>query len=141
VLNRPTFLCAGLEYRYRIRVTNSGPGPWPALGDARGVGGVRLSYHWLESVSQRVLSEGTRSSLRDDLPPGGAATLEASVHAPARPGRYTLVFSMVQEGVAWLEDAGPRARSRVSVERCWGRFHDGPGSDLRPPGRRDARSP
>jgi len=51
--------------------------------------------------------DAPRLALRRPVAPGQTVTLERfEVAAPARPGRYRLVFDLVNEGVAWFSDRG-----------------------------------
>lgn len=51
--------------------------------------------------------DGERSSLPDGGVPAWKAVMTSmSVVAPPVPGRYTLVPTLVQEGLGWLEEIG-----------------------------------
>ena len=75
-------------------------------------GAVALVWHWyLGSQDVSVGSEG----LLADVPPGGAATFDARVVAPATPGGYTLVLDLVSHRVISFADRG-QAPVRFAVK-------------------------
>jgi hypothetical protein len=95
---------AGETYSLSIEVKNSGLQAW--------VGGecpqpVNASYRWLDNNGNPIAIEGNRAPLGSpSLRPGDNTLLKLNVVAPPRPGPYTLLVSMVQEGVAWFIDQG-----------------------------------
>jgi len=89
---------AGRVLTVPVRVTNRGPLTWSSAGTFR----YDLSYHWLYPSRRVALFSGMRSPLPSNVPPGATETVVARVRAPTRPGRYLLVWDMVQEGVAWF---------------------------------------
>jgi hypothetical protein len=108
----------GQHKRVRIRVTNPTAETWSALGDGTGVYSVRLSYHWLRSDGTVAVLNGERTLLSEDLTPGQTTHLNALVAPPPGRGRFLLVWTMVQEGVNWFDDAGAGAlKVEVKVER------------------------
>ena len=57
-------------------------------------------------------------AFEDGVLPDRAHNVEMVVEAPADPGIYILVLTLVQEFVAWFEDAGfDAARLPVDVRR------------------------
>lgn len=82
-----------------LRVTNVGRATWdPAAPDA-----VRLSYHWLEADSDRVIVwEGSRTVFGSRVSSGGSATLRARVRAPGLPGKYRLLWDIEQPKRLWF---------------------------------------
>jgi hypothetical protein len=65
---------------------------------------VNLSYHWVRD-GRSVVFDGLRTPLGGPLDGGCGRTVRQRFVAPARPGRYDLVITLVQEGVAWLDQA------------------------------------
>lgn len=65
---------------------------------------VNLSYHWLDANGKVMVFDGERTSLPGSLPVQGLIKLNATVKLPQQPGKYTLVLSMVKEGVAWFNN-------------------------------------
>lgn len=94
----PANLGTGRQVTVRISVWNPGPLVWRSTGSYR----VDLGYHWLYPAGRVAVFEGIRSRLRADLFPGHRQTVLARVRAPLTPGRYLLVWDMIQEGVSWF---------------------------------------
>lgn len=82
-----------------VRVTNRGRLPWTREGL------FHLSYHWYD-VERRDLADGGRTRLPGEVGPGETVVLQAEVQAPARPGRYLLLWDMVQEHTSWFSGQG-----------------------------------
>jgi hypothetical protein len=74
---------------------------------------VHGSYRWVGPTTL----EGTRTPLPEAIPPGGEPRCRFSVRAPAEPGEYELVVTLVQEEVAWFDalDEGNAWRGTVRV--------------------------
>ncbi len=91
------------EYKITVTVSNDGSQLW--RGDI--FRPVNMSYHWYDQAGNLVLYDGPRTS----LPAGGIASsitaeIEMAVQAPASPGRYGLVLTLVQENIGWFEEKG-----------------------------------
>lgn len=66
-----------------------------------------LSYHWLAADSEEiVVFDGLRTSFAAAVTPGEAVSMTARVRAPNYPGRYTLIWDVVQEHRTWLSLEG-----------------------------------
>jgi hypothetical protein len=89
-----------------VTVKNPGTETWPATGDPTGEYVVHLSYHWLDNAGTVVVRDGRRTRLPQDVAPGEAVSLAATVQAPAAAGEYVLRLTMVQEQVAWFDNQG-----------------------------------
>jgi len=72
---------------------------------------VDLAGWWVDKDNQRLGGEPCRSTQYWRAEPGRAAHLVGRVAAPSVPGRYTLVFGLVQETVRWFDN--PAARTVV----------------------------
>jgi hypothetical protein len=73
---------------------------------ARNANPVNLSYHWIDvSDGSVVVFDGERTALSPGLPAGEKGQFQAMVLAPERAARYVLRITLVQEGVAWFDDA------------------------------------
>jgi hypothetical protein len=97
-----------------IRVTNTGRLTW----DSRDNPPFYLSYHWLDSNADRVVSfDGLRTPFDAPVPPDATATVVARVRAPIQPGRYRLAWDVVQEGRLWFstEPGGTMTFSRATI--------------------------
>jgi hypothetical protein len=81
-----------------VRVENLSDAVWP-WGPASQPE-IRVSYRWWSAT--RLVSEGLRTALPEDLPSGGAALVPVAVQAPAAPGRYRLAIDLVHEHVRWF---------------------------------------
>ncbi|HTH59872.1 MAG TPA: sulfotransferase family 2 domain-containing protein [Paraburkholderia sp.] len=72
---------------------------------SRGPHPVNVSYHWLKADRSRaVVFDGERTRLPGSLMPGDDRNMQVSVTAPSAAGRYVLRVTLVQEGIAWLDD-------------------------------------
>ena len=81
-----------------VGITNTSGANWP-----RGTSNpVNLSYHWQGSVP---VWDGLRTDV-SGLSPSAGMSVPMRVRGPDAPGRYTLVITAVQEGVAWFEHRG-----------------------------------
>jgi tRNA (mo5U34)-methyltransferase len=115
----PTTCRPGDHLTYRVNVGNQGSAPWrarPEHGSDEGV--VRLGAHLLPPDDGDIpVWDFGRADLDADVPPGGEASMDITLRAPDRPGRYQVEFDMVAEQVAWFEDRGsPVIRSDLRVD-------------------------
>lgn len=77
---------------------------------------VHASYHWLDvDRSHAVVFNGERTRLNGSLMPGEEKNLQVSVTAPSVAGQYVLRVTLVQEGIAWLDDGDSGAFSDVEM--------------------------
>jgi FkbM family methyltransferase len=91
-------------YALAIDVTNSGRECWSVGNPACP---VTVGYRWMNSAGSILPVEGNRAQPENDtVPPGQSIRIQLPVQAPDAPGSYTLLVSMVQEGVAWFMDRG-----------------------------------
>jgi hypothetical protein len=57
-----------------------------------------------------------RAWLPTDIQPGGQAAVPIEIPTPDQPGRYTLKFDLVSEGIDWFEACGsPPTTKRLVV--------------------------
>jgi hypothetical protein len=54
-----------------------------------------------------------RAWLPGDVPPGGEVTVPIELPPSLEPGRYTLKFDLVSEGIDWFEACGSETTSRT----------------------------
>lgn len=93
---------AGALYRGKATVTNESTQELSAFAGKNGTGEVHFSY-LLFNAHKQPLNEGqTRTALLHSLAPGQSETVYFWFSAPSVPGVYYVVFTMVQEGVAWF---------------------------------------
>lgn len=96
---------AASNERFRVSVTilNTGTEEWSGTGSRP----VRLSYHWKNIDGSVLVFDGIRTELSEKtVPAGGSVRQHVNVIAPSEKGVYTLVLTVVQEGVCWFEDLG-----------------------------------
>ena len=76
---------------------------------------LNLSYRWLDADGAPTGIEGRRTNLPGPLGPGRSVRVGVKVELPERPGRYTLVLTVVQERYAWLDDLDPGCAARLTA--------------------------
>jgi SAM-dependent methyltransferase len=101
----------GGELRAAVTVRNRGNTLWlmkSPEGDPPAFGGgyVRCGLQLRDDERRLLDLNYGRLSLPADLAPGDEAILAAAVPVPEKPGRYCLVFDMVDERICWFADAG-----------------------------------
>lgn len=90
-------------FEVSISVTNESKETWHSYGAHP----VYLSYHWKKGSGVSLVYDGIRTELtKPYLAPGETIEQEIIVEAPAVPGKFKLVLTLVQEGVCWFEDKG-----------------------------------
>jgi hypothetical protein len=109
IFGAPASASPGEVLAIPVRVTNTGVEGWSASGVGSGTYRVAVSYRWLTPQGAPVIVEGERTLLPADVPPGGTVELKARVPAPGQPGSYQLRVTLVQEGVAWFDQASGAA--------------------------------
>jgi tRNA (mo5U34)-methyltransferase len=102
----PATMQPGESAIFKLRATNSGRVPWPALSAPETKGIVRLGAHLLGADEEELSWDGGRAMLRRDLGPGETAEVEFVFRAPEKSGDYIIEFDMVAEHVTWFEDFG-----------------------------------
>lgn len=112
ILASPRTAAPGQVLAVPVRVTNTGGDSWSAAGIGSGTYRVAVAYRWLDAQGAAVIANGERTLLPADVPPGGTVELEARVPAPAQPGSYRLLVTLVQESVAWFDQAAGAAAVR-----------------------------
>lgn len=95
----PSVMLTGQTMTVPVTVSNGGSNPWPATGSNP----VTLSYFWEDTAGQAVTVPQIDTSLPHDIQPGEAIQLQASITAPATPGKYKLRIDMHQ-GTTWFHD-------------------------------------
>ena len=103
---------AGETFAITTRLFNRSRYPWAADGVAR----VNLAYHWLDESGKTVVEDGLRTPMPWPVPPGGRVSLQQTVQAPPRPGRYLLEIDPVFETVAWFSQKNGGNTQRIPVE-------------------------
>jgi hypothetical protein len=83
-----------------VAVRNSGSEVWHRGGKYP----IHLAYVWLEEG--KIVQEGARVTLPQELSPGETVNVSIPVAVPAKGSHLTLRLSMVQEAVSWFFTAG-----------------------------------
>jgi hypothetical protein len=112
VLRVPPEVAVKESFAVDVRLSNQSR----YLMSSRAPNPVHVAYHWLELESkQAVVFDGERTRLPASLMPGEEQEMQARVVAPAVAGRYVLRVTLVQEGIAWLDDGNSSAFGDVEV--------------------------
>jgi hypothetical protein len=94
---------ANERIRISVTVLNKGIEDWSSTGSRP----VKLSYHWKRIDGSVLVFDGIRTELSAKIvPAGGSIRQYVNVIAPSEKGAFTLVLTVVQEGVCWFEDRG-----------------------------------
>lgn len=96
-----------------IEARNLGDMPWQASGQRP----VRVSYRWIDEDGQVIVYDGERTALPQDVQPGQAVRVWATVSAPPeRRPHWVLRMTLIQEWVGWFDE---RANTYVeTLVRC-----------------------
>ncbi len=96
-------LSADIITKFSVSIKNQGESVWCGYG----LKPVLLSYHWLNSDGTVHLYDGLRTPLNCELiEPGKQSEEVVNVQMPTISGKYTLVLTLLQEGICWFEDKG-----------------------------------
>jgi len=107
---------AGSCLDVRVKIKNASSTIWPAARLATSRFALRLGNHWLNEHGHTLVLDDGRTTLINDLPPGGEVELRLSARVPTRSGAYVLELDLVQESVAWFKDKGsPTLKISVQV--------------------------
>jgi MoaA/NifB/PqqE/SkfB family radical SAM enzyme len=101
----PLMARAGRPLHVRTRIRNLSTRPFPAQA-TYGRRLVRLGAQLCDRQGALVNRDFARAWLPQTLGPGDRADVAIEIPAPAEPGRYTLKFDLVSEGIDWFERCG-----------------------------------
>jgi hypothetical protein len=107
---------AARPVKVKTRVKNLSARPFRAQA-SYGRRLVRLGAQLVGEDGTMINRDHARAWLPGDIPPGGAADVEIEVPAPEKPGRYTLKFDLVSEGIDWFEKCGSPTTTKALVVR------------------------
>ncbi len=110
----PLVVRAGGGLHVRTRVHNLSARPFPAQATF-GRRLVRLGAQLGDADGAVIDRDFARAWLPETLAPGRAIDVGIDVPGPRRPGRYTLKFDLVSEGIDWFERCG----SPVTTRSLW----------------------
>ena len=96
----------GATRTVRLLVGNTGPRPWPSAGTVDGRFAVTLGNRWLADDGTILTKDDGRTEFEADIQSDQLVKATIEVTAPDKPGRYQLVFDLVQESVDWFLDRG-----------------------------------
>lgn len=108
-LVRPSEARAGSMLRIPVRLTHRSDAFWSATGVGTGQRRVAAAYRWFGPDGQAVVAEGERSLLPRDVLPGESLEMLVTVAVPTGSGPFRLVLTLVQENVAWFDQASGSA--------------------------------
>jgi MoaA/NifB/PqqE/SkfB family radical SAM enzyme len=110
----PLVARSGRAFRVRTRVHNLSTRPFPA--DATyGRRLVRLGAQLCGPDGELIDRDFARARLPGPIGPGTAADIAIEIPPLEKPGRYTLKFDLVSEGVEWFEKCG----SPTTLKPLW----------------------
>ena len=107
---------AGQPLRVRTRVRNLSTRPFPAQA-TYGRRLVRLGAQLGNADGAVIDRDFARAWLPGPLGPGDQADIAIEITAPPEPGRYTLTFDLVSEGIDWFERCGSPTTTRALIVR------------------------
>jgi len=105
----PRTMTAGNKIFADVVIRNISKQPWPSQPNAKNRNQVNLSYRWKDQKGQILVADGLRTPLPRNLAPGESVRLKMNIEPPARPGRYVIEVTLVQEAVAWFDEKGGAA--------------------------------
>ena len=114
VPGRPLVARAGRPLQVRTRVHNLSTVPFPAQA-SYGRRLVRLGAQLCDESGALVNRDFARAWLPHTLDAGGHANVTIGIPVPEQPGRYTLKFDLVSEGIDWFERCG----SPTTMKALW----------------------
>jgi hypothetical protein len=103
----PGALSPATRERLAIDIVNLSDDFWSADGIPARAGShrVAVAYRWLARDGTPVVVEGERTPLPWDVPAQGALRVHALVITPPATGSFILRLTLVQEDVAWFDQA------------------------------------
>jgi len=102
VLDTPKSFEPKVTVKIPVLVKNTSNFLWSNVGEYP----TNFSYRWIDADGKLVTfdGDGERTPLPFELSPGESAVLNAVIKTPPKPGKYSLVLTMVQERVAWFNE-------------------------------------
>ena len=112
----PLLARAGRPLQVRTRVHNLSGRPYPAQA-TYGRRLVRLGAQLCAADGTLVDRDFARAWLPATLAPGARADVPIEIPTPSQPGRYSLKFDLVSEGIDWFERCGSDTTVRTLLVR------------------------
>jgi radical SAM family protein/iron-sulfur cluster protein len=107
---------AGRPLRIRTRVHNLSTRSYPAQA-SYGRRLVRLGAQLCASDGTLIDRDFARAWLPETLQPGARTDVPIDIPTPRQPGRYSLKFDLVSEGIDWFERCGSPTTTRTLFVR------------------------
>jgi hypothetical protein len=104
----------GRPLHVRTRVRNLSARPFPAQA-SYGRRLVRLGAQLCTADGTLIERDYARAWLPHNVEAGGEADVQIEIPAPAEPGRYSVKFDLVSEGIDWFERCG----SPTTMRSLW----------------------
>ena len=112
--HRPLKARAAQPLKIRTRVENACTRPFPKQA-THGRRLVRLGAQLYDEGGGLLERDYARAWLPETLAPGARVDVPIEIVAPAHPGRYTLKFDLVSEGIDWFEACGSPTTQKALV--------------------------
>ena len=112
----PLITRSGRPLQVRTRVRNLSTRPFPAQA-TYGRRLVRLGAQLCDADGTLINRDFARAWLPQTLLPGNSLDVPIEVPAPEQPGRYTLKFDLVSEGIDWFEHCGSPTTTKTLLVR------------------------
>ena len=112
--NTPTTVPPGQTLMVNLTIQNIGKLAW----NSSGTNPFRLGFQWYNTAGQMVAFPPNldfHTPLPNDVPSGGAVTLQAQLRTPDTPGTYYLRWDMLRENVTWFTSQGDQGLLISSV--------------------------
>ncbi len=100
----PKNVAAGTNFKLPIAFINTGDTLWLTGQTVRN--GLVMPGVKITDETETVVSENHGPLLPRAVAPGRSLTLDLLIHAPARPGTYTVKVDLVDQNVCWFEEKG-----------------------------------
>jgi MoaA/NifB/PqqE/SkfB family radical SAM enzyme len=110
----PLFARPGRPLSINARVKNASTRPFPAKA-SYGRRLVRLGAQLCTRDGSLINRDFERAWLPATLEPGASTDVPITLTAPATPGRYSLKFDLVSEGIDWFEACGSPTTTKTLV--------------------------
>lgn len=114
--NRPLKARAAEPLKIRTRVENICMRPFPRQA-TYGRRLVRLGAQLCDANGSVIERDYARAWLPKTLEPGARVDVPIEIVAPKEPGRYTLKFDLVSEGIDWFEACGSPTTAKSLIVR------------------------
>jgi hypothetical protein len=100
---------------FKLIISNTGSSRW-LHKNTKDIGVVMLGVHLYDENDELINLDFFRDRFEQDINPGQKIEKTISLTFD-KPGKYSLTFDLVSEGVCWFENVGSEPKSiRVIVE-------------------------